>query len=142
MSSLAAATVGCGSGSPLKVDGSAVTGATGDGAPASLPACTWPAALDAPDAARGACRPARTRLACQGSRGDASECISNDPERCAGNDAIGPAETFTCHSVCAPAEYGVVCGSVGPGPISDPPPGCHDSSPTPGGTIFYCCPCS
>jgi hypothetical protein len=103
-----------------------------------LPACTWPAALDA-DAGAGACRPARTLLSCDG--GNVQEdCISNDPAHCP-DDSATPGVTYSCHDTCAPNEYGLVCGSIGGGSSGDPPAGCHDPEPTPGGIVFYCCPC-
>ncbi|MDB4980995.1 MAG: hypothetical protein JWM82_1747 [Myxococcales bacterium] len=106
---------------------------------ATAPVCHWPAGLDAADAGGGACRPSRFFLSCAAPNGVVEDCLSDDPTRCAG-DAM-PGVTFTCHSVCAPNEYGAVCGSVGPGPIGEPPAGCHGGLATPGGTIFYCCPC-
>jgi hypothetical protein len=118
-------------------------GARSDAAsPISYPACHWPAAFDATDAG-GGCRAGRFRLACDG--GDAGlsvGCISDDPRQCDGV-RVQPDVTFTCHDECAPNEFGLVCGGVGPGSApSDPPAGCHSFSPTPGGIVFYCCPCS
>ena len=132
--------IGCGSTSSLKVDGG--DSAAGDvGADTgALPACRWPAGLDGHDAGRGACVAARTFLSCAGPNGIVEECISDDPKQCAGENGM-PGVSFTCHDLCRPDEYGAVCGSVGPGPISDPAAGCHGAAPTPGGTIFYCCPC-
>src|SRR5262249_11377628 len=105
-----------------------------------LPACTWPAALDAADAGAGACRPARTLLDCTSPQGVSEVCISDDPTRCTGdNGAVaGP---FTCHDTCAPNEYAVSCGKIGVGLTVDPPTGCHDALASPGGIVFYCCPC-
>ncbi|MEA2697754.1 MAG: hypothetical protein QOI66_2025 [Myxococcales bacterium] len=131
--------IGCGSAS-LKMDGSAAGGVDGGADTGTLPACNWPAELDGHDAGAGACVAARTLLSCAGANGVSEECISDDPNQCAGENAM-PGVSFTCHDLCGPDEYGAVCGSVGPGPISDPPAGCHNAQPTPAGTIFYCCPC-
>jgi len=114
-------------------------GAGGAGGTTTLPACTWPAALDAPDAGSGDCRAGRALLTCQG--GNITElCISNDPSQCPGPD-LTPGVSYTCTDFCAPREYAVVCGKIGVGFSGDPPTGCHNPQPTPGGTIFYCCPC-
>ncbi len=107
---------------------------------APVVACHWPVSLDAADAGRGACRPARFSLSCLAPNGVGEECVSDDPTHCAGDTAM-PGVSFTCHNLCAPNEYAVQCGSVGPGPISDPPAGCHGGLASPGGTISYCCPC-
>lgn len=113
---------------------------TDAGADQALPACTWPAALSAPDAGRGACRPARALLDCQSPNGVSEVCASDDPSRCAG-DTVVTGASFTCHDLCGAHEYAVVCGSIGPGPIDDPPAGCHGGLASPGGTVFHCCPC-
>jgi hypothetical protein len=133
------ACVGCDSSSPLK---SSDGGAGAEGGVASLPACTWPATLDDPDAGRGACRPARARLSCDSPNSGVHEvCVSEDPNHCSGDENVIPGATFICHDTCAANEYAAVCGAIGPGPIADPPAGCHDALASPGGTVFYCCPC-
>jgi hypothetical protein len=106
------------------------------------PACHWPAALDPTDAGDGRCVAKRYRLACESNpSGVLAGCISNDVAQCPGNGTV-VGTTFTCHHVCAPDEYGVVCGQIGPGVVPDPPAGCHDLVPTPGGFVFSCCPCA
>jgi hypothetical protein len=149
--------LGCGSSSTLSSHDGATdnvaadsteadaTGGIGDGPGGSdgeggLPACAWPSALDDPDAGRGSCHPARFYLGCGSQSGVSEECLSDDPDHCAGPEP-GPGLAFTCHDICGPHEYGAACGSIGPGPISDPPAGCHGAAPTPGGVVFYCCPC-
>ena len=119
-------------------DGVATDAAAAEVAP--LPACAWPASLVDENAGRGACHAARALLSCVGSNQTFEDCLSNDPAACPGPASM-PGVTFTCHDVCAPHEYGVACGSIGPGPISDPPAGCHDPLATPAGIVFYCCPC-
>jgi hypothetical protein len=106
-----------------------------------LPACTWPASLDAPDAGgTGACHPARLFLSCDGSNGVSEGCLSDDPSHCPGDDAT-PGVTYSCHDTCAPNEYAVSCGSIGGGSSVDPPAGCHSALATPAGIVFFCCPC-
>jgi hypothetical protein len=84
------------------------------------------------------CRMARTILSCDLAGGGGTICLHDDPEvACEG------AEGATCELVCEPHEYGVVCGGIGPA-MSDeePPAGCHLVFRPPGGTAYYCCPCS
>jgi hypothetical protein len=111
--------------------------------PVIYPACHWPAALDPTDAGDSRCQAKRYRLSCDG--GDAGVrafCISDDATQCEGPGRV-QGVTFTCHHDCAPNEFGLICGGIGPASAhDDPPAGCHSSSPTPGGIIFYCCPCS
>ncbi len=162
--------VGCGSGSSLHPDGSTAgktgrdgglevanglqgsagasgnggangtAGARADGGAGAAATCAWPASLDSRDAGAGACQPAHALLSCTG--GNLTElCLSDDPTQCPGDNAV-PNVTFNdCHDLCGSQEYAVVCGSVGPGPISDPPAGCHGAEATPAGIVFYCCPC-
>jgi hypothetical protein len=108
-----------------------------------VPACHWPASLDAMDAGNNRCTARRHRLKCDaGDAGAFAGCISDDATRCAGLEAI-PNVTFTCHDECSPGEFGVVCGGIGPlGPSSEPPSlDCRLPAHTPGGISFYCCPC-
>ena len=128
----------CSSGASLNTDGAAEAGR--EAAATSLPACTWPAALDDPDAGRGSCHPARALLSCDSTAGVFEECASDNLDHCA-DDSATPAIAFTCHDRCGLNEYAAVCGSIGPGPISDPPAGCHTQLASPGGTVSYCCPC-
>jgi hypothetical protein len=110
-------------------------GARGDGGAGTGATCAWPASLDTPDAGAGACRPAHDLLSC----GD-ELCLSNDPTQCPEENSV-TTPMSDCHDLCGAQEFAVVCGSVGPGPISDPPAGCHGELATPGGIVFYCCPC-
>ena len=116
------------------------TSSSGDGSTEALPACAWPASVNGHDAGAGACRAARTFLSCTAPNGVGEECTSDDPTQCSGGNGM-PGVTFTCHDLCGPEEYGAACGSIGPGPISDPPAGCHGAEATPAGVVFYCCPC-
>jgi len=44
---------------------------------------------------------------------------------------------------CESGQYAVACGSPSTGgPTAAPPAGCTSAEITPGGVIFYCCPCS
>jgi hypothetical protein len=108
---------------------------------APIVACHWPAILDATDAGQGACHAARFSLKCTGSNGVIEECLSGEPTQCPGGDSAMPGVSFTCRGICAPNEYGVTCGSVGPGSIGQPPAGCRGGFWSPGGTVSYCCPC-
>ncbi|MCL2448062.1 MAG: hypothetical protein FWD17_03850, partial [Polyangiaceae bacterium] len=138
----------------------------------SNPQCGWPAPL----ADGGACEVNRAWVQCQypvgvtceggasatgaSGSGDGSVttgltqlCLSSDPTSCDGCTSISG--TATCTDLCAPDEYAVSCGSVGPGPgggVPVPgtqtqgtptlPAGCHSAGPpTPGGVGGYCCPC-
>jgi hypothetical protein len=110
-----------------------------------LPACTWPASLDPTAAGNGQCTAARTLLRCSGGDSGVQEgCISNDPAQCPSGGVSVPGVSFTCHDQCAPTDYGVVCGGIGPSaqPPATPPSGCLSMGVTPGGTEYYCCPCS
>jgi hypothetical protein len=100
------------------------------------PACTWAPELDNDDGTV-ACRAARTLLSCP-SAGGTVTCISNDPARCPMGATPSGA---TCTNQCAAGEYAVACGRPGPTPAPAPPAGCKDMRPTPGGVIYYCCPC-
>jgi hypothetical protein len=114
-------------------------GARVDGGADALAACTWPASLDSQDAGAGACRPAHALLSCE--LGQITElCLSDDPTKCP-SDNVVPGATVACHDLCGQQEFAVACGSVGAGPTSDPPAGCHGAQVTPAGIVFYCCPC-
>jgi hypothetical protein len=106
-----------------------------------LPACTLPAAYAGVDAAPGACQAGRSYLMCEGSNNQGYKiCISNDPTSCPGPN-VNPGVIYTCHHACAPNEYGLACGGPGRSAGGELPAGCHDRGITPGGVIFYCCPC-
>jgi hypothetical protein len=130
----------CGGASLCAGVGAADAGAAGSGDATTLPGCSWPANLNPTDASSGQCNAARTLLSCKGSNGGGAGCISNDPTQCAGLNAQ-PGVSFTCSDQCAANEYGAACG-FGPGPAPEPPAGCRTMSVTPGGTLYYCCPCS
>jgi hypothetical protein len=115
--------------------GHPTAGASSPGTP--LPSCQWPTSLDDPNAARGACRPARTLLSCDSGGGATVVCLSDDPTSCANAPTAS-----ACSDTCAVGEYAVSCGTVGPssGDFS-PPSGCHTGLATPARVVFYCCPC-
>jgi hypothetical protein len=109
----------------------------------ALPACRWPSNLDNVDPSTGQCRGARTLLSCSLAGGATQICLSNDPNRCpdTGTAVADAGTAAACTNLCAPGEYAAACGKVGPGTIPDPPAGCKNARPTPGGVIFYSCPC-
>jgi hypothetical protein len=129
----------CGS-APADFDDRTCKAATCSRDTPSLPACRWPASLDAADAGTGACRPARAFLSCAADNGTTELCLSNDPTQCPGPNAQ-PGVTYTCHDQCEANEYGLACGAIGVGLTGPPPEGCRSVNPTPGGVDFYCCPC-
>ncbi|HEX7599742.1 MAG TPA: hypothetical protein VF518_16110 [Polyangia bacterium] len=105
-------------------------GGTSATSAAQLPECHWPAALDPTDAATaGQCRAARAFVTCQEENGGVLAGLMNDWPGCTDD--------------CTDNEYGAACGAVGPSttPMPDPPSGCRMVAPTPGGVVFYCCPC-
>ena len=68
-------------------------------------------------------------------------CFADEDGRCDGIDA-----TFTCENLCAAGEYALSCGAIGGrlasgGSVQEPPAACRSVAPTPGGIVFYCCPC-
>jgi hypothetical protein len=107
-------------------------------------ACPLPSNLTA-DAGAGQCHAARLLLRCQLAQGATQICLSSEPSRCSnsagtsGTDAGAPGG---CDQLCASGEYGVSCGGPAPGTTFTPPTGCKQMPPTPGGTFFYCCPCT
>jgi hypothetical protein len=118
--------------------------------PSALPACRWPSSLDSADSSTGACRAARALLSCPTSGGATAICASNQLSGCSSaisSTVPAPADggaPGVCTNLCAPGEYAAFCGKVGPSPTPTPAPptGCKDARPTPGGIIFYCCPCA
>jgi hypothetical protein len=97
--------------------------------------CRWPARLDRTDAAFGQCRAALKLLSCTSEGGSGSICVSNE-DWC----PFTPPPSFECSSECVAGEYAAQCGAVGTS--ADPPsPACRSVIPTPGGVVFYCCPC-
>ena len=120
-------------------------------ADASLPACSWPSIYETDAAAQGAggaCFAGRTYLTCTGSNGGGEGCLSDNLTSCPGPNATPGVTYSNCQDVCAPDEYVLVCGTVGPppgdaSPTSNPPAACHISSAVnPSGREPYCCPCS
>lgn len=112
------------------------------GGPGSLASvqCTWPAALD--DAGPGACRASRTLVECHDPAGDGCSCVSSGAMSCDCSAFVGGGP-WTCEYACAPNQYTVSCGSVGPSaqPPPAPPTGCTLLGANPGGVVTYCCPC-
>ncbi len=105
--------------------------------------CQWPAAFDPSDAsAPGACRAAPALVHCLDGNGGGQICLSRDPTTCS-ESPEQPDATFDCKNQCATNEYAALCGSIGPGALSDVeiPTGCRMALATPGGVAFYCCPC-
>jgi hypothetical protein len=85
-----------------------------------------------------ACHAGRELARCTSPNGSAI-CITEENGRCDGTDA-----NFECESICEPNEYALSCGSVGglaPGGAQLPAEACRSVFPTPGGVVFYCCPC-
>jgi hypothetical protein len=117
---------------------------SGAGAPAPpLPACSWPASVDAPDGATlSGCSAGRLLLVCKGSSSGVEVCLSSDPTQCPDSASVA-ADYPTCTEQCADDEYAVGCGATdAPTPV-----GCHalttlDASlPVGFPTGFACCPC-
>lgn len=102
--------------------------------------CTWSTSLN--DAGSGECRASRTYVDCHDPAGDQCLCASDGAQTCdcSGFVSGGP---WTCEYACAPNEYFVTCGSIGPsaGPPAAPPSGCSSLGANPGGFVSYCCPC-
>jgi hypothetical protein len=106
---------------------------------AHWPSCSWPATLD-PDpsgSARDHCIATRTLLSCSQPDGAGAICATNDPTQCADGNLPGA----ECHAECAQNEFTAMCGGVGPGPVPQPPAGCHPMVSVPSGVVFHCCPC-
>jgi hypothetical protein len=115
-------------------------GASDDTSRASWPSCSWPSALDPDESglARDHCVATRTRLECALADGSTEICPTNNPLQCEGAD---PPAADACDAQCAPNEFALRCGGVGPGSIPAPPAGCHSEVPTGAGIILYCCSC-
>jgi hypothetical protein len=105
-------------------------------------ACPLPASLTGVDPASGQCRAARMLLNCPVTQNVNRLCLSNDRFRCSDDTTASDAGVPSgCDDLCAPGDYAVACGKPGPGTSPAPPAGCKDGRPTPGGVVFYCCPC-
>jgi hypothetical protein len=119
--------------------GSSNTTGTGLALSLSNRACSWPASLD--DAGAGGCYAARAIIACTDPSGDGCFGLSNEANCSVCGDGYNdPMDK------CGADQYGVVCGSTGTSSLGEsigaPPAGCTSQGATPGGTIYYCCPCS
>ena len=125
-----------------------------------MPACTWPAPIDA---GPGACWVGRVHLECSypsgatcddgktytGSGGVRMLCVSDDPTGCPGCHPISG--TATCQSLCAPNQYVMACGGpprlaldgggIDRGYYQEPADVCTLATPTPSGMGYWCCPC-
>ena len=108
------------------------------GASSDLPACQWPAAFEPANVEPRGCRAARTFLECDTPSGFLS-CMSDNLESCPPSVPI--ADYSNCRNQCAPGEFALACGGVGPGPVPEPPPVCRSVLSGPGGQVFHCCPC-
>lgn len=86
----------------------------------------------------GSCRSDRRLLECKLPGGGGMTCLS---ESCAEDPSFRPDR---CEDLCEPDELAASCGGIGPnaGSNAPPNPACHDALATPGGVIFYCCPCA
>ena len=96
-------------------------------------ACVMPSP-DAGASGRAACQMSRAYVTCMNPDGSGSSCTTDGAITCEG-------ATGTCQGECAATEYVAACGGVGPGPVPDPPAGCHFVAAFPAGVAFYCCPC-
>jgi hypothetical protein len=101
----------------------------------SLSACSWPAELDGDPTSREHCHAVRRSLECTNTNGIGESCTPDSGVTNCGDPAA------TCRDHCALDEYVASCGSVGPGPVPDPPSGCKFAGAIPAGIAFYCCPC-
>jgi len=108
---------------------------TGDADAGALPLCTWPSAFDDADVAAGQCVAGRMFLSCEGSNATAG-CLSNDGAVCPAASSVGGAYGWNCENQCNPDEFGLVCGGTESAPRK-----CRMMLPTPGGIVFFCCPC-
>jgi hypothetical protein len=113
----------------------------GNGSALSLASsqCSWPANLN--DAGAGGCYAARAIIACSDPSGGGCFGLSNEAScSICGDGYTDPVDK------CSVDQYGVVCGSTGTSSLGEsigtPPAGCTSQGATPGGTIYYCCPCS
>ena len=85
----------------------------------TLPACSWPASLDRPDAYTTACVASRVELKCP--------------------PGTAPDATASCTNECMSTEYAVSCG--GPGVTVPLPARCRSLLAGPGGSVQGCCAC-
>jgi hypothetical protein len=86
----------------------------------------------------GSCRTDRRLLECKVPGGSILDCLL---QSCAEADGF---RADRCRDLCAPDELAASCGGIGPNGASNAPPdpACHDALATPGGVVFYCCPCA
>jgi hypothetical protein len=80
-------------------------------------------------------------LSCILEDGSTEICTSSNLANCPDQSST---MTQLCIDQCGAGEYAVVCGSPGPSAMAFEPPvvlACHATLYTPGGVVFYCCPC-
>ena len=110
--------------------------------PAGLPECRWDPSLDQADAAAGSCLAGRTLLDCTLSNGTSEGCLSDDLAGCPGASSQQDAVVVSCENQCAGDEYAVGCWARPMmAELPSPPVDCRSVAATPGGSVFYCCPC-
>jgi hypothetical protein len=97
-------------------------------------------AVGVDDAGAGACAVGRHDLTCNDPSGAGCLCVTDDSS-CPGCTIAN----VTCTNQCNSNEYALSCG--GP-PHFDPgftyasaPDSCRSVGATPGGNVYYCCPC-
>ena len=111
----------------------------GAGGSASAGECRWPSSLAALGTqTRDVCVATRAFLSCNAGGGGGVECASVDAVMCVDEPE---SNVVSCTNRCAADEYAAICGGVGPGPVPDPPDGCHSVFVSPAGSEAYCCPC-
>ena len=125
-----------GAGQPSTEGGAGATEGDSPGGIATSSDCSLPP----DDQASGSCHARRVLARCTSADGS-SICITDEGGRCEGTD-----ESVSCENLCEPDEYALSCGSLGgraPGGATPaaPPDACRSVAPTPGGIVFYCCPC-
>ena len=123
-----------------KVGDAKVGDAKAGDASGSAAACAWPEVLvPSTSTSRDACHAVRALLSCEQPGGATLSCVSDDRNACA--DPRVASDSVACTNRCDDDEYVASCGGIGPGPIPEPPEGCHDMAANPGGIVHYCCPC-
>lgn len=86
----------------------------------------------------GQCSAQLHLLTCSRGDGSSSICLSDVTNACPELD-----ESFdSCESRCEDGEYAMACGGVNPmNEYEQPPEVCRSAGATPGGVVYYCCPC-
>lgn len=121
--------------------GAVASGTAAEHAGEAASACDWPSSL-APlsSTTREVCKAARAFLSCVTNNGGA-DCVSDDFTTCINAEEI-ESPVKSCTSDCKENEYVALCGGIGPGPVPEPPDGCHQLDlVNPGGVVMYCCSC-